>query len=140
MAKVNQSKTKTVFDSTAIIDTIAIPDTIALNHDFKLDIAQQRIADSLAREKRYADSVNMYLRLHRKVKVALHSSINDGHTERTAKTEMVADSLREKDIKQLTTVINQMTKEMNEERLNELKQSKFINNSESGFISFSKVN
>lgn len=127
MSKITQSTTKTVFDSTAVIDTIAIPDTIALNHDFKLDIKQQQIADSLAREKRYNDSVNMYLRLHRKVKVSLHSSINDGHTERTAKTEMVADSLREKDIRQLTTVINQMTKELNEERLAELKQSKFIN-------------
>ena len=52
----------------------------------------------LAKEKRYADSVNLYLRLHRKIKVSLHSAINDGHTERTAKTEMVADSLREQDI------------------------------------------
>ena len=33
-----------------------------------------------------------------KIKVSLHSAINDGHTERTAKTEMVADSLREQDI------------------------------------------
>jgi len=39
---------------------------------------------------------------------------------------MVADSLREQDIKQLTTVINQMTKEMNNERLEELKQHRFI--------------
>ena len=100
-----------------------------------LNQEQQRIADSLAKAKRYNDSVNVYLRLHRKVKVSLHSAINDGHTERTAKTEMIADSLREQDIKQLTTVINQMTKEMNNERLEELKQGRFINTGkESNFI------
>jgi len=125
MKNITQTTTKTVFDSVHV-DTIAIPDTISFNHDFQLNQEQQRIADSLAREKRYADSVNLYLRLHRKVKVSLHSAINDGHTERTAKTEMVADSLREQDIKQLTAVINQMTKEMNNERLEELKQHRFI--------------
>ena len=134
MKNITQTTTKTVFDSVHV-DTIAIPDTITFNHDFQLNQEQQRIADSLAREKRYADSVNLYLRLHRKVKVSLHSAINDGHTERTAKTEMVADSLREQDIKQLTTVINQMTKEMNNERLEELKQNRFINTGkESNFI------
>lgn len=134
MKNITQTTTKTVFDSVHV-DTIAIPDTISFNHDFQLNQEQQRIADSLAREKRYADSVNLYLRLHRKVKVSLHSAINDGHTERTAKTEMVADSLREQDIKQLTTVINQMTKEMNNERLEELKQNRFITpGKESNFI------
>ena len=134
MKNITQTTTKTVFDSVHV-DTIAIPDTISFNHDFQLTQEQQRIADSLAREKRYADSVNLYLRLHRKVKVSLHSAINDGHTERTAKTEMVADSLREQDIKQLTTVINQMTKEMNNERLEELKQNRFITpGKESNFI------
>lgn len=134
MDQITQTTTKVVFDSVKV-DTIEIPDTITFNHDFQLTQEQQRIADSLAREKRYADSVNLYLRLHRKVKVSLHSAINDGHTERTAKTEMVADSLREQDIKQLTTVINQMTKEMNNERLEELKQNRFINTGkESNFI------
>ena len=134
MKNVTQTKTRTVFDSVHV-DTIAIPDTISFNHDFQLNQEQQRIADSLAKAKRYNDSVNVYLRLHRKVKVSLHSAINDGHTERTAKTEMIADSLREQDIKQLTTVINQMTKEMNNERLEELKQGRFINTGkESNFI------
>lgn len=125
MSQITQVKTKTVFDS-ATIDTVAIPDTISINHDFQLTQEQQRIADSLTEAKHFNDSVNVYLRLHRKVKVSLHSAINDGHTERTAKTEMIADSLREQDIKQLTTVINQMTKEMNNERLEELRQNRFI--------------
>ena len=135
LSSITQTKTKTVFDSLKILDTIVIPDTIALNHNFKLTIQQQRLADSLAKEKHYTDSVNMYLKLHRKIKVTLHSSINDGYTERTAKTEMVTDSLRAKDVAQLTTVINQMTKEMNNERLEELKANKFIDvNNENSFV------
>lgn len=134
LEQITQTKVKTVLDSIKI-DTIMIPDTITLNTTFELTKEQQRIADSLAAEKRYSDSVNMYLRLNRKVKVSLHSTINDGHTERTAKTEMVADSLRDKDIAQLTAVINQMTREMNDERLEELKQNKFISpGSESKYI------
>lgn len=134
MDKITQTTTKVVFDSVKV-DTIEIPDTIAFNHDFQLNQEQQRILDSLAKERRYQDSVTLYLKLHRKVKVSLHSAINDGHTERTAKTELVADSLREQDIKQLTTVINQMTKEMNNERLEELKQNRFISpDKESNFV------
>ena len=134
MDQITQTTTKVVFDSVKV-DTIEIPDTISFNHDFQLNQEQQRILDSLAKERRYQDSVTLYLKLHRKVKVSLRSAINDGHTERTAKTEMVADSLREQDIKQLTTVINQMTKEMNNERLEELKQNRFISpGKESNFI------
>ena len=134
MQKITQSTNKVVFDSVKI-DTIAIPEQLALNENLNVTAEQQRFIDSLAKEKRYQDSVTLYLKLNRKVKVSLYSAINDGHTERTAKTEMVADSLRSQDIAQLTTVINKMTKEMNNERLEELKQQRFISpGTEGNFI------
>lgn len=103
-------------EASIVVDTLTTNIPIVFNSKSPY----QRMLDSLKGERLRGDSLAKYLRETRMIQIEFTAKISDGYTSRSVSSQIIVDSIRTKDMMNMSIALNDMANNMARERAKEM--------------------